>query len=206
MASRIEHLLDSLIVRCAAYMPRSWFWQLRAKKIDQNWGTARGDYEVIANVIEKTGAKSILDIGCGTGRLFPLFLQKKIQRIVGQDVSRWALQQAEMRYPSPRISLTHQPLTLLRSEEPFDLIISNRVLSAVKPKELEPVLRRLSTITNYLYLNEYGPSDGGQPSSYWFMHDYHKILPRVCSYTLIEEGKILKQTYQLLGISHPLKK
>ena len=200
MSSRVTTLVDALIVRYAKYIPKRLFWEFRAKNIDQLWGTQQDDYPVLKNILQETEAKSILDIGCGTGRLFPLFLQEKIPIVVGQDVSRWALRKAKQRYPSPTIKVIHTPLDKIGMPCVFDLIISNRVLSAVKPDELEKVLKNLFSISKYLYLNEYSSSDGGQPSSYWFMHDYHVVLSRICAFNIVEQGKIGKQSYELLKI------
>lgn len=203
MSLSLANLIDSLLVRFARFVPRTIFWELRAKGIDQAWGNTQDDYPVLERVIRKTGATAILDIGCGTGRLFPIFLRLGIKRIVGQDVSRWALREARRRYPNQAIALIRKPMTSIAPATPFDLTISNRVLSAVRPAEIEKTLRHLASITRFLYLNEFSESDDGRPSTYWFRHEYLGIWKTICPFTLIESGRIGKQTYHVLEFNRP---
>jgi 3' terminal RNA ribose 2'-O-methyltransferase Hen1 len=51
--------------------------------------------EAVLAVIKKSGARSVIDLGCGEGNLLRLLMkEKKLTRIAGVDVSRPALEQA----------------------------------------------------------------------------------------------------------------
>lgn len=203
MIRRLTSMIDTLAVRFVRLIPRSWFWEIRARGIDQAWGQAQDDYPVIERMIKIVSPTTVLDIGCGTGRLFPLYLRLGISSVIGQDVSRLALRIVHRRYPDPRIKLTHASLRSLTLITPVNLIISNRVLSAVKPEDIHDVLEHLADIGNFLYLNEYSPSDGGHPSEYWFMHDYLALLNQIRSYTVVATGHLNKQTYYLIQFRSP---
>jgi SAM-dependent methyltransferase len=198
MIQRLTSVIDTLAVRLVRFMPRSWFWEIRARGIDQAWGKSQDDYPVIERLIKKVSPATILDIGCGTGRLFPLYLRLGIPAIIGQDISRLALRLARRRYPDPRIKLISTPLQRLALAVPADLIISNRVLSAIRPKNIRGTLEHLVKNGKFLYLNEYSRSDGGHPSDYWFIHDYLAILKLIQPYRVVETGRINQQTYHLI--------
>ena len=83
---------------------------------------------------------------------------------------------------------------------PFDLCVSNRVLSAVPPDQIRSTLRHLTRLCRHIYLNEYSPSDGGAPSDYWFMHDYLALLAEHARYTVLENGRLDAATYYVLRI------
>jgi 3' terminal RNA ribose 2'-O-methyltransferase Hen1 len=76
--------------------------------------------QAVQKVLKESGAKSVLDLGCGEGRLLKLLLQEKqFERILGLDVSYRVLELAQERLhldrlPSKqreRITLQHGALT-----------------------------------------------------------------------------------------------
>jgi SAM-dependent methyltransferase len=50
--------------------------------------------------------KIVLDIGCGLGRLFPVYLQNQAREIHGVDLSLNMIRLASFKYPNPNIYLT----------------------------------------------------------------------------------------------------
>lgn len=67
------------------------FWENSAHSIHQEWGRDQTDYAVLATVISRYHVRSVLDAGCGSGRLFELYERCGITRIVGTDISETAL-------------------------------------------------------------------------------------------------------------------
>lgn len=74
----------------------------------------------VMDMLDNSGSKSVLDLGCGEGRLLRLLLQnKRFERIVGMDVSYHALELAQSRLhldrlptkQKERITLIHGALT-----------------------------------------------------------------------------------------------
>ena len=153
------------------------YWYLRAKSIDVRWGKLKGDYGFIKNIILPLKIKTLLDIGCGTGRLFPLYKSLNIKHIVGQDIAKNALDIAEKRYGSDNITLTDKKIENLEyPNHYFDVIISNRVLQHVIPKDIEGVIRKITDLSHNIYLNEMTDSDNGDVSNFLFKHDYKKLF------------------------------
>jgi 3' terminal RNA ribose 2'-O-methyltransferase Hen1 len=76
--------------------------------------------QAVLEILQQSGARSVLDLGCGEGRLLKKLLQQKqFERIVGMDVSYRALELAHKRLhldrlptqQKNRISLLHGALT-----------------------------------------------------------------------------------------------
>jgi len=169
---------------------RSLFWNIRANDIDRKWGSSNGDYETVRKIIEHTKAKRILDFGCGSGRLFPLFESLKIKEVVGLDISNKAVDLAKQKYPKTNYRLICGDVQKLDYQKKyFDLIISNRSLSAIPPKNLPSIINRLCSLGKYIYLNEFGDPENVAESFYWFKHDY-KIHLENNNFILIEKGVI----------------
>ncbi|MDI6809578.1 MAG: class I SAM-dependent methyltransferase [Candidatus Eisenbacteria bacterium] len=176
------------------------FWNYRAKDIHQTWGEDSSDYSTVEKVIEMTVPATILDIGCGSGRLFPVYEKMGIKKVVAQDIAASAVRLCKERFPN--LNYDYETKDILKLEYPeqyFDLIISNRVLSAVLPERLESTLKHLSKLARNIYLNELSDSDDtGSVSSYWFKHDYSALSTRF-GFEILQQGKISKQSWFLFG-------
>ncbi|MEW5804783.1 MAG: class I SAM-dependent methyltransferase [bacterium] len=189
-------LLDRLS-KTDSKLLRRLYWNLRAQDIHDTWGEGTEDFHVIRRVIDRVGAKKLLDIGCGSGRCFPLYQQMHITEVVGQDISSSALALCEKRFPGLPYHLFHGGIEKLNYPDSyFDLIISTRVLAAVLPDDIAATVKTLSRLGNSLYLNEMTDSDYVGPSTYWFKHDYKHLMAEN-GFSVIEHGNIGKQTWVL---------
>jgi 3' terminal RNA ribose 2'-O-methyltransferase Hen1 len=97
-------------------------------------------------VLDDSGIKSVLDLGCGEGRLLKLLLQKKrFERILGMDVSYRALELAQSRLhldrlpakQKERIALIHGALTYRDKRlEGYDAAAVVEVIEHLDPPRL----------------------------------------------------------------------
>jgi 3' terminal RNA ribose 2'-O-methyltransferase Hen1 len=73
--------------------------------------------EAVLAALKESGAKSVIDLGCGEGNLLKLLIREKsFTRIAGTDVSLSALERAEKRLKPDRLSETQkQRLSLFQS-------------------------------------------------------------------------------------------
>lgn len=65
----------------------------------------------------------VLDVACGTGVLFPWYLQKKVKRIVGVDVSSKMIEQARKNHQDSCIELYNQDIQQCVFSKPFDRVM-----------------------------------------------------------------------------------
>ncbi len=170
------------------------FWEHVAKKHSVVYGLSQHDYNVIGDMISKTNAKKILDFGCDSGRLFPLYLQNNAEEIVGIGISETTLKIAHERYPSEKIKTFAKSIFEIDfPEKHFDFINCTRVLQHMGEDEIEVVIERLCTLSDHIYVNEMSESDF---KTIYFIHKYdYPVLFQKQGYRISESGMIDNQKY-----------
>ncbi len=175
------------------------WWNYLARDIDEKWGTIRHDYALLSRIISSSKPRRILDIGCGSGRLFPLYNDLKINEVVGIDISNKALKIANSRYSYSNIKTYNQHILDLNFPiHYFDLVISNRVLQHIPQNEIEIVIKKLTELGKRIYINEMYDSDHFGESFYLFKYDYILLFDKF-GFQVIERGCLGKQTWFLFG-------
>jgi ubiquinone/menaquinone biosynthesis C-methylase UbiE len=184
---------------------RRLYWELRAEEIHQRWGFGRDDYSVLQHLLRSIRPHTLLDVGCGSGRCFPLYQHTKVPEVVGQDISSRALIICQKRFPNLPFRFFCGAISDLPYDENyFDLTISTRTLSAVPPAVIEETITFLCRISRYLYVNEVTDSDYVGPTAYWFKHDFNSLVPRhgflidqTGTIHVTEDGRNSRQTWVL---------
>ena len=103
----------------------------------------------IAELLVTSGAKTVLDLGCGGGKLLARLKKlRQFQRLVGMDVDLNALQEAKQRLKwedgDPRLSLLHGTLVYRdRRLQGFDAAAVVEVIEHLDPARLEAFERNL---------------------------------------------------------------
>ena len=176
------------------------FWERVAKKHATVYGLSSHDFNVIDHLLTLTQAKKILDFGCGSGRLFPLYLKNNAEEIVGIDISENALKIAHERHPSNKIKTFSKSIFEIEfSEKHFDFINCTRVLQHMGEDEIEAVIERLCTLSDHIYTNEMSDSD---LKTIYFIHKYdYPALFQKQGYKIAESGMIDNQKYFLFSRS-----
>ena len=93
---------------------------------------ARADDRIYRAYLEKFPAKRLLDIGCGYGRLFPVYAELNIPDVIGIDISPYAISKVKKAWPN----YTAQVMMIEDIKFPpnhFDAAISNNALAYVLP-------------------------------------------------------------------------
>jgi SAM-dependent methyltransferase len=177
------------------------FWENMAGAIHATWGSERNDYATLGDVLWRYRPASLLDAGCGSGRLFPLYLQCGVQQVVGTDISERALEIAHKAFPSA--DLRHVSLMELDFQEnSFDLCVCNRVLQHVPITEIREVTTRLARISRLIYVNELTDSDNLDQVFFMRQHDYGTLFGNL-GLACLENGLIGRQTYFVFGHRAP---
>jgi ubiquinone/menaquinone biosynthesis C-methylase UbiE len=155
------------------------------------------DYTTLQNLLTRLNPRKILDIGCGSGRLFPLYLSCGIREVYGQDISSQALAKARKRYDEAGeiIHLTQQTVTGLDfPHHYFDLVISNRVLQHIPSQSIGDYIRAIGHLGRFAYINESMLTDNVSPNDYkLFLHDYQHLFIEK-GFQIVETGMIANET------------
>jgi SAM-dependent methyltransferase len=115
-------------------------------------------WTVIADRLRRAGAKRVLDIGCGPGRLAALLLEQGVERYVGVDFSPVAVAMAGRNVPDPRarflVGDARDP-AIYRDTE-YDALICTEVLEHVEAdlaivSAFVPGRRCLCSVPNFPY-------------------------------------------------------
>lgn len=160
------------------YEPKS-YWQDRGRYFQMENPSLEfpGKVELV-EILERCKPVSLLDTGCGWGRLFHLY--KDVPRVLAIDFSSSMLEHAEQ--TREKLGLKNIELKLWALEdlvslnEKFDFILSRNVLMHVKPRDIGKVVENVKACSSrWIFLLEYfGPSAG--LASHNFSHDYLKLF------------------------------
>ena len=96
------------------------FFDRLAPSWDEN---CRHDGGKIARILDTAGITagvSVLDVACGTGVLFPFYLERNVHRVTGVDISAEMIAQAQRKHTDERIALICADIEALAFETPFD--------------------------------------------------------------------------------------
>ncbi len=179
---------------------RKIYWIFRAQDLYDKYGTTQGGFDTLAEAIQVVSPRSVLEIGCGNGRNFPLYASMNITEVVGQDISSGALLLAKKRH-YPSITLTETPITQLKyPKDYFDLIVSNRVLQHIPADSLPPIMEAICWMSRFIYINEATPREVGESldSFYMFIHDYKALFAQY-HFNIIREMPVENQWRYLFG-------
>jgi 2-polyprenyl-3-methyl-5-hydroxy-6-metoxy-1,4-benzoquinol methylase len=173
------------------------YWDSKAEDIYEKWGKSSHDWKVLSLLIDRYKPSSILDVGCGSGRLFGLYQQKHINDVIGIDVSEKALKLANRDFPTVK-TMRMKTEDMNFGYKQFDLAICNRTLQHIPKQNIDTVIKKLCSSSWMVYINELTSSDGISESKDMFKHDYLSILGKN-GFRLCEEGNIGRQTWLLFS-------
>ena len=189
-AAPISAFVEKLFPRVA----RKRYWDSRAADLHAAWGSETTDYATIAACVETAAARSVIDVGCGSGRLFPLYRELRLE-FVGCDLSTAALELARSRDGAADVRpIPVGEFSAERFGRSFDLAISNRALMCIPPAEIGRALAAIASVAPSIYLNE--PLPGELPADvahYLWGHDYDALLSAL-DYQRLSGGQILNST------------
>jgi len=177
------------------------YWELRAPDVYQRYGQERADFPTLQKIIARYSPRSVLDLGCGAGRLFPLYLEAGITPILGVDIAARALALARRAYP--QVPTQRARIEDLTMDQQFDLVVIHRVFQHLPPENLPCAVATTSRLARQLiYLNEINDQESPHLNGggYIFKHDYPALFA-AHGWQAIDQGRIPNtlQTYLLLA-------
>jgi SAM-dependent methyltransferase len=121
------------------------------------------------SVLDQLLPRSILDVGCGTGRALDFFGDRSVQRLVGLEGSHLLKRRAQ--HPE-RIRIANLNRAVLLAEK-FDLVFSFEVAEHIHPRYAENYVTTLTSNGDTVVMSAAPPGQGGhlhwneQPPQYW---------------------------------------
>jgi 3' terminal RNA ribose 2'-O-methyltransferase Hen1 len=180
--------------------------------VENSTGLNRQRLEGVYAVLKTSGARSVLDLGCGEGKLLRMLLpDSQFTTITGMDVSTRALAQAERRLRVARLpDRQREKLTLIQGSllyrdrrlEGYDAAVLMEVIEHLEPARLQALERgvfgaaRPATVILTTPNKEYNPLWPSLPAGAfrhpdhrfeWGRAEFHKWAERVAhtySYTV----------------------
>jgi glycosyltransferase involved in cell wall biosynthesis len=181
-------------------------WDAYAPVLHSRYGYLSHDYDLLGDILDKVGAHFVLEIGCGTGRLVPVYLVRDVRSIWLQDVSGQALEICRRRFFCQRqIQYFEGDIQSIPTSAAPDVIVANRVLQHIlHDAELRELLTHLMSMTRYFYVNETGIEEAaarGDP--YLRGRDYGRIFSDL-GCRLVAKGELTaeggaRQTWMLFA-------
>ena len=159
------------------YMKRSHgYWEERSGHYDSPLPDVLGR-SITGSYLRKLRPKSLVEVGCGTGQLFPLY--KDIPHVVGCDWTDGMLAQSTKRLERHEYSnITLKKLNICTQSLPekFEVALTRTVLMHISEEDIEDACKHLTEMADRLMLFEF--YDPTAPRLEWhnFHHEYPLIL------------------------------
>ncbi|MDF1613248.1 class I SAM-dependent methyltransferase [Stygiobacter electus] len=101
---------------------------------------------------------SVIDVGCGTGRL-SFFIADKVSKVAGIDLSQKNIQKANdnlSKNPNKKISFVHTDISsMISKNEKFDYAVMTYVIHEVNEEKRVELLQQLSQVANKIIIGDY---------------------------------------------------
>ena len=133
-------------------MFRRFWWNCYAKWIHERWGEENRDKEIFP-IVQYINPKSVLEVGCGSGAVIKSLLKNtSVVDVYAQEISPKAIEMLKKETNINPKNVFH--CDIINVTRKIDLIISNRVMSAVPPSGIASVIKHMCSISDHIYLNE----------------------------------------------------
>lgn len=170
--------------RPASYRPGE-YWEARAANLidtydnpetwaERGWTTGAAEETQVPRILKRTGARSVLVVGVGTGRQYEFLTHMKLNELRGIDISPTLVSVCRQRHPAAQTEVDD----LLGADERHpaaDAVLSTAVLQHVPPRDITDAVgsvkglaRRIVIIRELTLLTDV--------STYTWAHDYPALF------------------------------
>lgn len=152
------------------YQPKE-YWEKRADSWDRQAGTALPELDKLESLFIEIKPKSVIDIGCGSGRWYPYF---KKQGVVyrGIDISENLVNLAKRKFPDGMFK-AEKVENLPKPPQKFDLAFSFTTLEHITEEEFPKAVKALKQVAKKMILVE---PVNFQSRHYCHVHNYHQAF------------------------------
>lgn len=145
---------------------------------------------------------SVLELGCGFGRITKLLLNNYngIREYVAVDLSTHQIENAKKYLKSistSNISLTFQvsDIKSFQSKKKYDLVLLSEVLMHILPSEIESVINKVISLSkkHIINIDWYEEEPPKKIASHNFIHEYEKLYNSIPEVSYIERIPIKRK-------------
>ena len=200
-----------------SYNP-SEYWHERGKKYKENFRYNKNfvlQEELLITYLSDNiftadeSTKSVLELGCGYGRITKLLLTKfpnMIKEYLAVDLSPHQIENAKEYVGSNNNKLTFSvsDIQSFDTNKKYDLVILSEVLLHVLPSEIDSVIKKILLLSNIHIINidwyeDKLPRDYKIRATYNFIHQYETIYKKYTEPSTIIKRIPIKRKKKFLG-------
>ena len=125
---------------------------------------------------------SVLEFGCGFGRTTKIFCKNfSIQKYHAFDLSSHQIDNAKKYCDGLNIKFMTSSINDFNTIEKFDLVFGPEILMHIEPKDIEFVIKKMSSFTNRYFIVTVFPHSTQKihRGTHTFYHDYEKIYKKI---------------------------
>jgi len=149
--------------------------------------------------LETLEFESVLEFGCGFGRLTKLMLEKfpHIKEYKAIDLSPDQINNAKKRINTDKVNFEVTTIQDFKSEKKYDLVFGFAVFMHVPPNDIQNVISILTSITNDHLVNcdwDDEETPKVKLANFCFVHDYKRIF---------DANPLIKNTNKITMVEEP---
>jgi SAM-dependent methyltransferase len=194
------------------------YWHERGKVYKQNFRYNKDfilQEEVLVSYLSNNlftasdSTNSVLELGCGYGRITKLLLNKfpkMIKEYLAVDLSPHQIENAKEYVGSTdnKITFSVSDIQSLNTNKKYDLIILSEVLLHVLPSDIDSIIKKVISFSNKHIINidwyeDKLPQDYKKRATYNFIHQYEAIYKRYTDPSTIIKRIPIKRKKKLFG-------
>lgn len=135
--------------------------------------------KIIKKIISKFKPKSILEIGCGSGRFTKILSElTEFEKYFAIDISQGQIDSAKKFVNNEKIDFQCTKVQDLDIDEKFDLIFSSEVLMHINFNDIDSVIKKIVLLAKKKIITiDWFDSKkiGEEAGEYCFLHDYNDL-------------------------------
>lgn len=157
------------------YDPQA-YWQLAGKTYEHDASLVEYEHQerVLTEVLNEIAFESVLEVGCGFGRVGALMNKMFPVQYTGVDISAHQIAAANKRIPEG--TFWQGMFQDFPETETYDLVIAVEVLMHIPPEDIGQVIEKMHRLSNR-YVLSCDSDEVGATNYHWFNfpHDYRAL-------------------------------
>ena len=186
-----------------SYIPGE-YWAERGKDYKKNFKYSDKfelQEQMLIEYLKKYSFSSILEVGCGFGRITKLLLSNfpEITDYYAFDLSSHQIENAKISITgmpkSESVQFAVSDIQSFQAPKKYDLVIASEVLLHILPSEIEQVIGKLMSLSNKYICNIdwYEEKIPRNAAPHNFIHQYEKIYKSLSSIESVHRIPIVKK-------------